>query len=148
MTPNRLEKRITLRAPQSRVWRAITDPSEFGAWFGAQLSGTVAPGATLTGRITTPGYEHLTFEVQVESVEPESLFSFRWHPYAVDSNVDYAGEPTTLVEFRLAEAPGGTALTVSESGFDQIPEHRRAEAFRMNEGGWEAQVENIARYVA
>ena len=147
MSTDRIEKSIVLRAPQSRVWRALTDAEEFGAWFGMKLAGTFTPGSHITGRITTPGYEHLTVDLFVEQVEPERLMSYRWHPYAVDPNVDYSGEPTTLIEFRLAEVAEGTHLTVVESGFDQIPIERRAEAFRMNEGGWAAQVENVKRYV-
>lgn len=148
MNTDRIEKTVVLRAPRARVWRALTDASEFGAWFGASLTGTFAPGAVVSGRITTPGYEHLTMDLLVERVEPERLLSYRWHPYAVDPEVDYRDEPMTLVEFRLEDVPEGTRLTVTESGFDQIPAARRAEAFRMNEGGWAAQVENIARHVA
>lgn len=148
MSTDRIEKRIVLRAPRSRVWRALTDAKEFGAWFGVELEGAFAEGATVRGKITHPGYEHLTMELQVERIEPERLFSYRWHPYAVDVEVDYAAEPTTLVEFRLNEAPGGTLLEIVESGFDRIPAARRAEAFRMNDGGWAAQTTNLERHVA
>ncbi len=148
MSTDRIEKSLVLRAPQSRVWRALANSDEFGAWFGVKVEGEFAPGASVVGRITTPGYEHLSMELFVEQIEPESLFSYRWHPYAIDPEVDYTSEPTTLVEFRLEEVGDGTRLTVVESGFDQIPAGRRAEAFRMNEHGWAAQVENIARHVA
>jgi uncharacterized protein YndB with AHSA1/START domain len=145
---DRIEKQVVLRAPRARVWRALTDTAEFGAWFGARLQGEFTPRSHVRGRITTPGYEHVTMEIEIERVEPERLLSFRWHPYAVDPKVDYAAEPTTLVEFRLEEAEGGTRLTIVESGFDRIPAGRRAEAFRMNEGGWTQQVQNIERHVA
>jgi uncharacterized protein YndB with AHSA1/START domain len=145
---DRIEKRVVLRAARSRVWRAITQAEEFGAWFGVKLEGAFAEGATVRGRITYPGFEHLTMEMLVERIEPESLFSYRWHPYAVDTSVDYSPEPTTLVEFRLEAAEGGTVLTIVESGFDQIPLARRAEAFRMNEQGWTQQTRNIERYVS
>lgn len=145
---DRIEKNVVLNAPLTRVWRAISDSREFGAWFGAKLEGAFTPGAHLIGHITTPGYEHLAMELFVEEVAPERLLSYRWHPYAVDPDVDYSSEPTTLVEFRLAEVAEGTRLTVVESGFDQIPAERRAEAFRMNEGGWSGQIENIARHVS
>ena len=148
MSTDRIEKTIVLRAPRSRVWRALAQADEFGAWFGVALEGTVAPGARLTGRITTPGHEQLTMEIMVEQVQPEHLLSYRWHPYAVEPDVDYASEPTTLVEFHLAEVAGGTQLTVVESGFDGIPLARRATAFRMNEQGWAEQLTHIARYVA
>lgn len=148
MSTDRIEKTIVLRAPRSRVWRALVQAEEFGAWFGVALEGAFAPGARLTGRISTPGHEHLTMELAVEQIDPEHLLSFRWHPYAVEPDVDYAGEPTTLVEFHLAEVPDGTRLTVVESGFDRIPLRRRATAFRMNEQGWAEQLTNIARYVA
>ena len=144
---DRIERQILLRAPRSRVWRAITDAKEFGAWFQARREGTFAPGAYVKGRISIPGYEHVTMEMAIERVEPESLMSFRWHPYAIEPNVDYSSEPTTLVEFRLTEIVGGTELTVVESGFERIPPSRRAEAFRMNDEGWAGQLGNIAKYV-
>ena len=143
-----IEKTAVLRAPRSRVWRAITNAEEFGAWFRVKLEGTFAEGAITRGKITYPGYEHMTMEMLVERIEPERYFAYRWHPYAVDPNVDFSSEPTTLVEFRLEEASGGTVLTIVESGFDRIPLARRAEAFRMNEGGWTEQMKNIERYVS
>jgi uncharacterized protein YndB with AHSA1/START domain len=148
-TPQRIEKRVQLRAPRSRVWRALTNSDEFGAWFGVRLNGALRPNSALSGPITIEGFEHLTLHLQVERVEPESYFSYRWHPYAVDPNVDYSSEPMTLVEFCLEDAPGGgTTLTVVESGFEHIPLERRAKAFEKNDGGWAAQMENIARHVA
>jgi len=150
MDTDRIEKTIVLRAPRARVWRALARADEFGAWFGVALEGVFAPGARLTGRITTPGpgHERLTMEIVVERVEPEQLLSYRWHPYAVEPGVDYAREPTTLVEFHLADVADGTQLTVVESGFDGIPLARRATAFRMNDQGWTEQLTRIARYVA
>jgi len=148
MTTDRIEKKVVLRAPRSRVWRAISNASEFGSWFGVKLEGAFAPGACVRGRITSPGYDHLTLEITIERVEPERLLSYRWHPYAIDPAVDYSAEPTTLVEFMLEEVTGGTELTVVESGFDRIPLARRAEAFRMNDQGWSAQIKNIERHVA
>jgi uncharacterized protein YndB with AHSA1/START domain len=145
---DRIEKKVVLRATRARVWRAIADAGEFGAWFGIKLEGAFAEGQTIRGKITTKRYEHLTLEVLVERIEAERYFAYRWHPYAVDPNVDYGAEPTTLVEFRLEDADGGTLLTISESGFDRIPLARRAEAFRMNDGGWGKQIENIAGQVA
>jgi uncharacterized protein YndB with AHSA1/START domain len=145
---DRIEKNIFLRAPRSRVWRAIASAEEFGAWFGVTFEGAFAPGTRLTGRITIPGYEHVTMELTVEQVEPEHLLSYRWHPDAVEPGVDYTSEPTTLVEFHLAAVADGTQLTVFESGFDRLPLERRATAFRMNDQGWTGQIANIARYVA
>lgn len=145
---DRIEKRVLLRAPRSRVWRALTSAEEFGEWFRVKLEREFAEGATVRGTITYPGYEHLTMEMQIERMEPERLFSYRWHPYAVRTDVDYAAEPTTLVEFRLDEAEGGTLLIIVESGFDRIPSERRAEAFRMNDDGWTEQTVNIERHVA
>ncbi|MGA7671111.1 MAG: SRPBCC family protein [Nitrolancea sp.] len=144
---DRIEKTIVLNAPKSRVWNAISNANQFGEWFGVNMLGEFAAGATAVGQITTPGYEHLSMELFVDRIEPQDLFSYRWHPFAVDPNTDYSGEPTTLVEFRLAEVDGGTELTIVESGFDDIPLERRDEAFRMNEGGWTAQIANIERYV-
>lgn len=145
---DRIEKRVSLRAPRSRVWRAIADAKEFGAWFGVKLEGPFVEGTTARGTITSPGYEHLTMEILVERIEPERYFAYRWHPYAIDAGVDYSSEPATLVEFRLEEAGEGTVLTIVESGFDRIPLARRAEAFRMNDGGWTAQAKNIERHVS
>jgi uncharacterized protein YndB with AHSA1/START domain len=145
---DRIEKTAVIRAPRARVWRAITSAKEFGNWFQVKLEGEFAAGATVRGRITHPGYEHLTMEMAIERLEPERLFSYRWHPYAIDPKVDYASEPMTLVEFTLSETSGGTRLTIVESGFEHIPLARRAEAFRMNEGGWSEQLKNIERYVS
>ncbi len=145
---DRIEKQILLRAPKPRVWRALTDAGEFGAWFGVKLEGQFAVGESIRGKITHPGYDHLTMEVTVERMEREELFSFRWHPYAVDPKVDYSSEPTTLVEFRLEASPDGTEPTAVESGFDNVPAARRAEAFRMNSQGWTTQMENIRRHVS
>jgi uncharacterized protein YndB with AHSA1/START domain len=145
---DRIEKHLLLRAPRARVWRALTDAREFGAWFRVKLEGPFAEGATVRGRITHPGYEHVTMEMVIERMDPERLFSYRWHPYAVSPDVDYSAEPMTLVEFRLEETAGGTLLTVVESGFDRLPSGRRAEAFRMNDPGWAEQMRNIERHVS
>ena len=144
---DRIEKHMVLRAPRARVWRALTIAEQFGAWFRVKLEGEFATGETIRGRLVIPGYEHVTLEMLVERIEPEHYFSYRWHPYAVDPKADYSAEPTTLVEFRLEEQAGGTALTIIESGFDRIPLSRRAEAFRMDDQGWASQSEKLARYV-
>jgi uncharacterized protein YndB with AHSA1/START domain len=144
---NSIEKRIELKAPISRVWRALTDYREFGEWFRVKLEAPFVPGQVSRGRITYPGYEHVIWEATVQRMEPEKLFSFTWHPYAVDPKIDYASEPTTLVEFRLEAKDGGTVLVLTESGFDAIPKDRQFEAFRMNERGWIEQMTNIARHV-
>jgi uncharacterized protein YndB with AHSA1/START domain len=145
---NRIEKKIVLRATRSRIWRALTTADEFGTWFGVALEGTFAVGSSIKGKLTVPGYEHLTMEMTVERMDPETLLSYRWHPYAIDPKIDYSAEPTTLVEFRLDEVADGTLLTVVESGFDRVPAGRRDEAFRMNDKGWSIQIENIRRHVA
>ena len=144
---NQIEKTIELNAPVDRVWRALTTPAEFGAWFRVKLDGAFTPGETKRGNITHPGYEHVVWEAKVVKMEKASLFAFTWHPYAVDPKVDYSSEPPTLVEFRLEPNGAGTRLTVIESGFEAIPEHRRDEALRMNDGGWTQQVQNIRTYV-
>jgi len=145
---DRIEKRIELKAPLARVWRALTDYREFGEWFRVKIEGPFVAGEVSRGHITHPGYEHLQWEAVVTAIEPERLFSFTWHPYAVDPKMDYSQEPQTLVEFRLEKTGEGTLLTVTESGFDKIPAARRAEAFMRNEGGWAQQMKNIERYVA
>ena len=145
---DRIEKTVVLRAPRARVWRAISTAAEFGAWFGVALEGPFAEGTTAHGRITTAGYEHLTMDMQIVRIEPERYFAFRWHPYAVDTAVDYAAQPTTLVEFTIDDSSGSTVLTIVESGFDRLPPERRDEAYRSNEGGWTIQATNIERHVA
>jgi uncharacterized protein YndB with AHSA1/START domain len=145
---DRIEKRIELKAPISRVWRALTDHHEFGEWFRVKLDGPFVPGETSRGQITYPGYEHVKWEAVVQKMEPESLFSFTWHPYAVDPKADYSKENSTLVEFRLQQVPTGTLLLLTESGFENIPSDRRLEAFRSNDGGWTEQMKNIESHVA
>jgi uncharacterized protein YndB with AHSA1/START domain len=145
---DRIERKIHIKAPRSRVWQALSSAEEYGNWFGVNLKGqSFAPGRQVQGPITIDGFTHVTFDAIIERVEPESLMSYRWHPYAVDPATDYTQEQRTQVTFTLADAEGGTLLTVVESGFDQVPAERRLEAFRMNSGGWEEQVRNIERYV-
>lgn len=168
METDRIEKQVTLAAPPSRVWRAIADAEEFGRWFGVRLDGKFAAGKTITGTFLGQVDEARIMEMQrqrgvtpsklklpgkssvfctVERIEPERAFSFRWIPYGIDAEADPENEPTTLVEFKLEPAPEGTRLTIVESGFDRVPEHRRRRAFLMNEGGWAAQAENIRKHV-
>jgi uncharacterized protein YndB with AHSA1/START domain len=144
---DRIEKRVQLKAPVSRVWRALTDYREFGTWFGVKLEGAFVPGQPAGGQITYPGWEHVRMQLVVQKMQPETRFSFTWHPYAVDPKADYAQETPTLVEFTLEKNASGTLLTVTESGFDRIPAARRAEAFRMNDSGWAAQMNSIAKHV-
>jgi uncharacterized protein YndB with AHSA1/START domain len=145
---DRIEKGIELVAPVSRVWRALTDYREFGEWFRVKLDGPFVPGQISRGQITYPGYEHVKWEAVVQKMEPEHLFSFTWHPYAVDPKTDYSKEPSTLVEFRLEKTATGTLLLLTESGFDKIPSHRRLEAFRRNDAGWAEQIKNVTNYLA
>jgi uncharacterized protein YndB with AHSA1/START domain len=148
VSTDRIEKKILLRVPPARVWRALTDPVQFGQWFGARMPpDPFAPGKTARAPITHPGYEHVTLEITIEKMEPERLFSWRWHPHAVDPERDYSKDPTTLVVFTLEEAEGGTLLTVVESGFDKVPSAYRATAFRSNTGGWTEQMKSIERHV-
>jgi len=149
MTTNtdRIEKQVLLKAPRKRVWRALTDSAEFGSWFRVLLKDPFSPGKEIAGPVLHPGYEHLTWRVTVETMEPELLFSWRWKPHAIDPNKDYSREPTTLVTFELTEVPGGTLLKVTESGFDGIPLERRETAFRGNSEGWAIQMGNIERHV-
>jgi len=148
MDSNTIEKRIELKVPVSRVWRAITDYREFGEWFRVRLEGPFVEGQTARGMITWPGYEHYKWEAVVQQIEPEKLFSFTWHPYAIDQSKDYSDETPTLVEFRLEPTTTGTLLILTESGFEHVPSGRRAEAFRMNDNGWSQQIKNIETHVA
>lgn len=156
---DRIEKRILLRAPRARVWNAISDAREFGAWFGIEFECPFVAGTRLTGRIVPTRVDAEVARLQaphtgkpavffIERVEPMSLFAFRWHPFAIDPNTDYSKEPTTLVVFELQEQPGGILLTITESGFDRIPLARRAAAFQANDGGWSHQVRLIEKYLA
>lgn len=156
---DRIEKKVLLRAPRARVWRALTDAEEFGKWFGVKFDGPFTPGALRRGIIvpTTVDadvakaqqpYEGMPFEITVDRIEPERLFAFRWHPFAVERGVDYSSEPTTLIVFALEEVANGIMLTVTESGFDRIPLARRAKAFVANEQGWTMQVKLIEKHLA
>ncbi|MGA7340822.1 MAG: SRPBCC family protein [Terracidiphilus sp.] len=145
---NPIEKRIELNAPIARVWRALTDHREFGEWFRVALEGPLVPVETARGRILHPGYEHVKWEAVIQKMEPERLFSFTWHPYSVDPGIDYSKETPTLVEFRLEPTAAGTLLTLTESGFEHVPAHRRDEAFLRNEGGWTQQLKNFENHVA
>jgi uncharacterized protein YndB with AHSA1/START domain len=149
---DRIEKQIELKAPVSRVWRALTDYREFGEWFGVRLDGPFVPGQVSRGQITYPGYEHVKWEAVVQKMEPERLFSFTWpHPKSLERtaySADYSHHPTTLVEFSLEETKNGTLLRITESGFDRIPGDLRLEAFHRNEGGWMQQIKNIENHVA
>ena len=165
---DRIEKQVTLRAPVSRVWKALTDAKEFSRWFGVKLAGEFEAGKAIRGVWDARMDEGAIMEAQkraglrptkirmpgpdavfctVDRIEPESYFSFRWIPYGIDAEADPENEPTTLVEFRLQQAPEGTLLTIVESGFDKVPAHRRERAFRMNQGGWAGQAENMRKYV-
>lgn len=164
---DRIEKRVTLRAPVSRVWKAIADAQEFGRWFGVRLEGEFVAGEAITGTFEEGLDEAAIHAYQkslglppskvklpgdavfgtVERIEPEHYFSFRWIPYGIDAEADPENEPTTLVEFRLEKVAEGTLLTIVESGFGRVPAHRRERAFRMNEGGWAGQAENLKKYV-
>ncbi len=147
---NCVERSIVINAPRDRVWRALSNAEQFGTWFGAKLEGqSFVPGKRVRGQITICGHEDAWFDVVIERIQPQDLFSYRWHPYAVDPSVDYAKEVPTLVTFTLTDAPGnGTLLTVRETGFENVPAHRRLEAFRMNSRGWEAQLSNIAQHAS
>ena len=150
---DRIEKRIELKAPISRVWHAVTDYREFGEWFRVKLDGPFVPGQVSRGQMTYPGYEHVKWEAVVQKMEPERLFSFTWpHPNSLDKaeyvQGDHSKDPTTLVEFRLEKTTTGTLFVVMESGFANIPGDFRLEAFRRNDGGWAEQIKNIERYVA
>jgi uncharacterized protein YndB with AHSA1/START domain len=159
ITKDTIEKKMLLRAPLHRVWRAISNSSEFGNWFGVTFDGPFVAGAPLRGAITgtkvdpevaklQEPHEGKEFNIIVEQIEPERMFSFRWHPYAIEPEKDYTNEPTTLVTFRLTETAEGVELTITESGFDRIPLERRAKAFEANEGGWSHQMNLISKYLA
>jgi uncharacterized protein YndB with AHSA1/START domain len=144
---DRIEKQVSLDAPRSRVWRALTEYKQFSAWFGVSLTTPFVPGAEVSGEIRIQGNVHL-LTIWIETMEPDRFFSFRWHPYAIESGIDYSSEPTTLVSFSLEDEGAGTRLSIVESGFDAIPESRRAQAFSMNTAGWNSQMEKFRKFLA
>lgn len=168
MESDKITKQVVLHAPLSRVWQAITNAAEFGQWFGVKLDGNFAVGEKVTAMYPDQLTEELVLAQQkklglepsavkiprtpwtfctVEQIKPEEYFSFRWIPYGVDAEIDPENEPTTLVEFRLAENVDGTQLTITESGFDRVPAHRRNRAFIINVAGWAQQAERLKTYV-
>jgi uncharacterized protein YndB with AHSA1/START domain len=158
MSTDRIEKKILLRAPIERVWAALSDSIQFGTWFGTKFDGPFVPGKKITGVIVPTGinvevaksqkkYEGLPIAMYIEKIEPQRLLSFRWHPNATERDFDYSSEPTTLVIFTLEQVPEGVMLTVTESGFEQIPLSRRAKAFTSNDKGWGMVVAMIEEYL-
>ena len=158
MTADQIQKKVLLHASRARVWRALANAEEFGKWFGVKFDGPFAPGKPVRGAIAPTtvdaevakaqqAYTGMLFEITIDRIEPERLFSFRWHPFAIEKDVDYSSEPTTLIVFTLEEAADGVMLTVTESGFNQIPLARRATAFEMNEQGWGMQMQLIEKYL-
>ena len=146
---DRIERKVLIKATRERVWRALSDAAEFGSWFGVDFKGkTIAAGKSVQGKITYPGYEHLTMEVLIDRVVPKRLLSWRWHPAAIDPAVEYSKEPMTLVVFELEEVDGGVMLSVVESGLDKIPLERRPTVLRLNSSGWDTQMENVKKHVA
>ncbi len=149
ISTDRIEQQIRLTTSRTRVWRALTIPSQFGKWFGVALTGdSVKPGMVLRGTKLSEGCTDKPFQATVEEVEPESRYSLRWHPYSTEPAVDFTKDPTTLITFTLSDVPGGTLLNVVESGFDMLPPARRAKAFEMHTHGWDAQLKNVAKYLA
>lgn len=144
---NTIEKSIELNVPIYRVWTALTDSQQFGEWFKVSLIGPFVVDQKIHGQITHPGYEHIKFEAHVRKMEEPNYFSFTWHPYAIDETIDYASETPTLVEFNLEEKQASTLLTVIETGFDKVPNHRKKEAYEKHESGWSEQLENIQNYL-
>jgi len=146
---NEIKRKVLLNAPRERVWEALTDAEQFGSWFGIELAGKrFAAGQPIKAKITYPGYEHVVWNAKIERIEPQTLFSFSWHPYAVDNDANYDVETPTLVEFTLEDHAEGILLRVVESGFDGIPVARRQKAFKKNSRGWDDQMTNIEDYLA
>jgi uncharacterized protein YndB with AHSA1/START domain len=159
MSTDRIQKNVHLKKSRARVWQALTNSHEFGSWFGMKLNGPFVANSTLRGTIqpTTVDpevakmqkpLEGKAVELFIEQIVPETLFSMRWHPYAIDPKIDYSKEPTTLITFTLQEKEGGILLTVTETGFEQIPISRRNEALKANEGGWSKQMELVEKYLS
>lgn len=149
MQPDCIEKSVEIAAPAARVWRALTDSAEFGAWFGVRLSEPFKAGEESSGPSLAQGFENVTWRAVIQAIDPEQYFAFTWHPFAVDPKTDYSEEVPTLVEFRLQPSPsGGTFVQLTECGFNDLPEHRRELAWTNHEKGWARQLSNVADYVA
>ncbi|HWJ74701.1 MAG TPA: SRPBCC family protein [Kaistia sp.] len=159
MSSNEIRKQIVLKAPRERVWKAIAESGAFGTWFGVEIEGPFVAGREAIGKIVPTKvdaevaklqepYRGTVFRIRIEQIDPMHLFSFRWHPFAVDPAKDYESEPMTLVSFELADVEGGTLLTITETGFDQLPIDRRKDALESNDGGWEHQTQMVAKYLA
>src|SRR5262245_61134192 len=159
METSRIEKKIVLKATRERAWQAISDSAQFGTWFGVEFAGPFVAGSWMSGRIVSTNvdpevaklqepHRGKAFKIFVERIERMERFSFRWHPYAIDPSIDYSKEPMTLVTFELAKADDGILLTITESGFQQIPAARRRQAFEANDGGWTHQAKLVEKYLA
>lgn len=159
MSTDRIEKKVLLRASLDRVWRAVSDSSEFGRWFGVRFDGPFVAGESVRGVITPTEVDDDVARMQephagvadtwdVVAIEPRRRLAYRWHPFGPEQDVEYGSEPTTLVEFTLTEAPDGVWLQIVESGFDAIPAERRATAFKANSEGWTHQCDLVAKYLA
>jgi uncharacterized protein YndB with AHSA1/START domain len=149
MSTDKIEKHVDLKASLARVWRALSDSTEFGEWFGVKLTAPFVAGTVVRGNITSQGYEHVTAELHIDQVdEAARIFAFRWHPFAIDPAVDYSSEPMTVVRFALTETPRGTHLEITETGFDALPAARRPRAFASNGEGWTKQAQNLTDHLA
>jgi uncharacterized protein YndB with AHSA1/START domain len=158
MNSDRIEKRVVLRAPLDRVWRAISDAEQFGRWFGVRFDGPFVEGAAVGAAIAPTvvddevakrqeAHAGMRSMWQIVAIEPKRRFAYRWHPFAIDPDVDYDSEPTTLVEFTLSDTPDGVLLTIVESGFDAIPASRRGALFEAKSEGWAIQTDMVRRYL-
>lgn len=143
---NSIERQIEIKAPVAKVWEALTDAKLFGQWFKVELHSPFVAGQTTKGRNVSKGFE-MDMEFIVKEIKPKSYFAYAWTPFPMDRNFDYSKEEPTLVEFFLESSAVGTVLKVKESGFNKVTASRRAEAFKMHTGGWEAQLKNIEKFL-
>ena len=146
ITENSIERQIEIKAPVAKVWKALTDSRQFGQWFKVDLHSEFVAGKTTKGKNTSKGFE-MEMVFHVKEIKPQSYFSYSWIPFPMDQSFDYSQEEPTLAEFFLEQTTYGTLLKVKESGFNQITASRRAEAYKMHSGGWEAQLKNIEKFV-
>ena len=160
MTADIIRKQTVFKAPLERVWCALSDASEFGQWFGVRFDAPAfTAGEPMTGHIVPTvvdpkvaemqkPYEGTPFSIVIARIEPPHVFAFQWHPFGIDKDHDYSQEPMTTVTFVLEAVEGGTQLTLTEEGFDNIPAFRRAQAFAANDGGWSHQIKVIEAWLA
>lgn len=141
-----IERKVFLRASRKNVWDDITDPKLFAEWFSMDIKGTFEPGNKITGTVNFKEHEKMIVDAKIDEMVPQKVFSWYWHPFPADPNFDYSKEAMTHISFELKDSPGGTLLTVTESGFDKLSPSRRNETYNANSEGWDMVLKSIEKH--